>query len=53
LNVLIYIDDDLAVCDTCEHALNASVQVQLDIKRAGFVVNEKKSNWEPVRRIQW
>jgi len=53
LNVFIYIDDGLAVFDTCEHALNASMQVQLDIKRAGFVVNEKKSNWKPVRRIQW
>jgi len=53
LNLFIYIDDGLAVFDTCEHALNASMQVQLDIQRAGFVVNEKKSNWEPVRRIQW
>jgi len=52
LNVFIYIDDSLPVFDTCEHALNASVQVQMDIKRAGFVVNEKKSNWEPVRRIR-
>ena len=53
LNVFIYIDDGLAVIEKYEQALNVSVQVQLDIERAGFVVNEKKSNWEPVRRIQW
>ena len=53
LNVFIYIDDGLAVCLSRTQALRASAQVQLDLKQAGFVVNEKKSHWNPARRIQW
>ena len=53
LNVFIYIDDGLAVCLSRTQALRASAQVQLDLKQAGFVVNEKKSHWNPTRHIQW
>ena len=53
LNVFIYIDDGLAVCLSRTQALRASAQVQLDLKQAGFVVNEKKSHWNPARHIQW
>jgi hypothetical protein len=53
LNVFIYIDDGLCVCRERDHALKASAQVRLTIKRAGFVVNETKSSWVPSRRVQW
>lgn len=53
LNVFIYIDDGLSVCRGRAQALHASAQVRLDIERAGFVVNEEKSNWVPSRRVQW
>ena len=44
--------DGLAVVATRALALVASAQVQSDNIKAGFVINQK-SNWEPVRRIQW
>jgi hypothetical protein len=53
LNVFIYIDDGLAVCEQYVQAWEWSVRVQSDLSRAGFVVNQKKSHWEPTKRIQW
>jgi hypothetical protein len=47
LNVFIEIDDGLAVCPTHEQALRMSAQIRADIERAGFLINDAKSHWEP------
>ena len=34
-------------------ARRVSAQVRYDLGKAGFVVNEAKSQWSPVKRLVW
>ena len=36
-----------------ERADNESEQVQVDLIRAGLIVNEAKSQWAPVKKLVW
>ena len=48
-----YIDDGIVAVRGRDKAIAASQQVQKDLLQAGWVVNAKKSQWEPARMIAW
>ena len=53
LRAIVYIDDGIVAVKGKDKAVTASQQVQKDLLLAGWVVNVKKSQWEPDRSIRW
>lgn len=50
--VIMYLDDGW-VCDTKENCERISSIIQTDLARAGFLVNQEKSIWEPSLKLDW
>lgn len=47
-----YLDDGW-VCDTKDNCERISSIIQTDLARAGFLVNQEKSVWEPSPKLDW
>ncbi|XP_065915901.1 uncharacterized protein [Dysidea avara] len=53
LKVVLYLDDGIVAVKGEDQAKRVSVQIRNDLGEAGFVVNEAKSQWVPVKRLIW
>ena len=53
LRAVLYLDDGIVAAKGEEAARIASNQVRQDLALAGLIVNECKSQWEPVQRLIW
>ena len=53
LRVVLYLDDGILAVNGLELAAQASRQVQQDLAKASLIVNEFKSQWQPVRKLTW
>jgi len=53
LKVVLYLDDGIVAVKGENLAKRVSVQIRNDLGKAGFVVNEAKSQWAPVKRLVW
>lgn len=50
--VIMYLDDGW-VCDSKQNCILMSENMQQDLLHAGFLVNEEKSIWNPVQKLEW
>jgi len=53
LRVVLYLDDGTVATKGLDMSNHVSKQVQQDLSKAGLVVNQLKSQWEPVRKLTW
>ena len=53
LRAVVYLDDGIIAVEGEEAASRASEAVKDDLRKAGFVIHVKKSQWEPTRNIVW
>jgi len=53
LKVVLYLDDGILAANGLQMTAQASRQIQMDLAKAGFIVNESKSQWEPVKKLTW
>ena len=53
LRIVVYLDDGLGASAGVERAKEDSRLVHDMLKRAGFVVNQAKSAWQPTQCLQW
>ena len=51
IRITLYLDDGLAVALGKQQASEASQLVQTTLLKAGFITHPKKSQWEPVQRL--
>ena len=52
IKIVLYLDDGW-ICDDLIACQNISLRVQSDLENAGFLVNQGKSQWEPVQILDW
>ena len=52
-NCFVYLDDGISGSPDYVSARAASVIERKDLEAAGFVINEEKSNWQPVQIGEW
>ena len=50
---VVYLDDGFDIEDSFERADYASHHIKGDLCASGFVINEGKSNWIPIQKIDW
>ena len=50
---MVYLDDGLGAAAGQTNAKIASLQVQADLCRSGFLANDSKCVWEPTQVISW
>ena len=50
--VIVYLDDGWC-CHDFENCQKLSENIRKDLKSAGLVVNEDKSIWNPVKKLEW
>ena len=53
IKIVVYLDDGAGCNDSFEHCLRESQIVRSDLIRAGFVINEGKSHFQPVQIRCW
>ena len=53
IRITLYLDDGLAVATGKQQAAEASQFIKTTLAKAGFVSHPKKSQWEPVERLNW
>ena len=53
LKDVLYIDDGICVGATKQARSHAVKMIRQDLTRAGFVINEEKSDFEPRQRVTW
>ena len=53
IKAIIYIDDDIVECRGFEIAKSVSELVKNDLLSAGFMINNKKSNFNPKTKGKW
>ena len=53
MRVVLYLDDGIVTAKGLELSNHVSKQVQHDLAKAGLIVNESKSQWQPVRKLTW
>ena len=53
LKVVLYIDDGICVGATKQATSHTAKMIRQDLTRAGFVINEEKSDFEPRQRVTW
>ena len=53
IQVVIYLDDAIAEIEDIENATRVSKQIQSDLRNAGLIVNNAKSQWSPTKSIVW
>ena len=53
LRAVLYLDDGIVAAKGLENSNRMSVRIRQDLVRAGLIVNEAKSQWEPVRKLTW
>ena len=53
LKAIVYLDDGVVAVSGWERALHESKLVQDNLKKAGFIVNIEKSEWQPSTIIEW
>ncbi|XP_041483129.1 uncharacterized protein LOC121429934 [Lytechinus variegatus] len=50
---IMFLDDGIAGLDSLEGAKSFSVNVQLDLRKLGFLLANEKCDWEPKSRAKW
>lgn len=50
--IIVYLDDGWC-CSSLAECTKLSSLIRKDLKNAGFVVNEEKSIWKPVPKLEW
>lgn len=50
--VIMYLDDGW-LCSSRENCIRMSIMLQKDLESAGFLINQEKSVWSPVRVLEW
>ena len=50
---VLYLDDGIIISDSQEAAFENIITVRKDLKDAGFIVNEQKSQWLPSKSLIW
>ena len=50
---VLYLDDGIIISDSQEAAFENVITVRKDLKDAGFIVNEQKSQWLPSKSLIW
>jgi len=53
VHIALYLDDGLGTAVDNDQALLASSRVRSDLRQAGLIVNEAKSQWAPVQEAIW
>ena len=53
LRAVVYLDDGIVAVKGKEEAIRESNMVQSDLTKAGFIVNNEKSQWVPTRTVVW
>ncbi len=53
VKICVYLDDGLGIDSNYNQAIEHSVFVRETLRKAGFVSNEEKSQWNPVRNLTW
>jgi len=53
LKAILYLDDGIIAVNGTEKACIESAQVKLDLKKAGFIVNNDKCEWEAKHSMEW
>ena len=53
IRVVLYLDDGIVAIKDTELAGSVSKQIRDDLSKAGFVVNEAKSLWTPMKKLVW
>ena len=51
LKTVLYVDDGICVAATKQATGQAAQMIRQDLTRAGFVINEEKSDFEPRQRV--
>ena len=51
--VVMYLDDGIGFDQTFESAVAISKSVHSDLRSSGFVINERKSMWNPIQCLDW
>ena len=51
--VIMYLDDGLAICKDQFSAHKLSIQIKDDLTNLGFLIAEEKCNWNPNHRQSW
>ena len=50
--IILYLDDGWG-CHSGEDCEKVGIQVKQDLEMAGFAINNDKSIWKPVSRLEW
>lgn len=53
IRAILYIDDGLLMMDGLEQAMTQGSFVRQSLQAAGFVVNQEKSQWKPMKTAKW
>ena len=53
IKIVLYLDDGLLISDTEKQAVKNVINIRKDLKDAGLIVNEDKSNWLPSQELIW
>jgi len=53
MKIVMFLDDGWGTNKTFENATSDSPFVHDSLLKAGFVINQEKSQWLPVQRIEW
>ena len=53
IKIILYLDDGLIIGSDRLKCLKATKIVRRDLKKAGLIAQESKSNWEPAQQSEW
>ena len=53
LKIVLYVDDGICMCGNEQATSQAAQMIRQDLGRAGFVINEEKSDFEPRQKVTW
>jgi hypothetical protein len=53
ISMVLYLDDGIIIGSSHLEVAEASRIIRQDLQNAGFIINEKKSRWEPCQHITW
>ena len=53
LCTVLYLDDGIVAVKGKENTNQESIQVQLDLAKAGLIANNAKSQWVLVKKLTW
>ena len=53
INIVLYLDDGISMSSSQELCSYQSAFVKDSLLQAGFLVNEDKSNFKPIQKVEW